>query len=122
MPTAELWFAASGLLVVVFGVPLMLRRVAPNGFYGLRVPATFKDEQVWYDANAASGRDLVVFGIAIMIAALVPPALGWRGELYQLAWGMTVALGMIVLTMVGWARANRMLRERKHTKGAQPVD
>lgn len=118
MPTAELWFAASGLLVIAFGVPLMLRRVPPNGFYGLRVPATFKDEKVWYDANAASGRDLVVFGIAIIVAALVPPALGWSGESYQLVLGMTVALGAIVLTMIGWARANRMLRERKAARGA----
>jgi uncharacterized membrane protein len=122
VPTAELWFAASGLLVIVFGIPLMLRRVPPNGFYGLRVPATFKDDQVWYDANAASGRDLVVFGIAIVIAALVPPALGWGGESYQLTWGMTVALGAIVLTMIGWARANRMLRERKAAKGPRPVN
>lgn len=118
MPTVELWFAASGLLVIAFGVPLMLRRVPPNGFYGLRVPATFKDEQVWYDANAASGRDLVLFGIAMMVTALIPPLLGWSGELYQLAWGMAVALGMIVLTMAGWARANRMLRERKAARGA----
>jgi uncharacterized membrane protein len=122
MPFVQIAFVASGLLVIVFGVPLWMRRVPPNGFYGLRVPATFKDEQVWYDANAASGRDLVVFGLAIIAAALVPPALGWSDESYQLAWGMTVALGAIVLTMIGWARANRMLRERKHPKDAPSVD
>ena len=63
VPMAELWFAASGLLMIVFGVPLILRRVPPNAFYGLRVPATFKDEQVWYDANGNGLQDLNEPGI-----------------------------------------------------------
>jgi len=117
MPAMELWLTLPGLLVIVFAIPLILRRVPPNGFYGLRVPATYRDEQVWYDANAASGRDLVVFGICSIAAALLPPALGWQGEPHHFAWGVAVAAGAIVLTMVGWARANRMLREKRVADG-----
>ena len=118
VPMAELWFAASGLLMIVFGVPLILRRVPPNAFYGLRVPATFKDEQVWYDANAASGRDLVVFGIALIVSAGAMSALGWTAESHRLAWAMVAALGAILLTLLGWSRANRLLRERQEKRGA----
>ena len=119
MPAAELWLTIPGVLVIVFAIPLILRRVPPNGFYGLRVPATYRDETVWYDANAASGRDLVLFGILSIVAALLPPVLGWRGEPHHFAWGVAVAVGAIVLTMVGWARANRMLRERRSNDDAR---
>ena len=47
-------FALTGLLLAGLAVPLMRRRVPPNGLYGLRVAATFADEEVWYEANARS--------------------------------------------------------------------
>jgi hypothetical protein len=53
----ELLFPVLGLLLVVLGWPMAARRVRPNRWYGLRVPATFADEQVWYDANAVAGRE-----------------------------------------------------------------
>ena len=73
--TQSLWFMILGAVTVVLAIPLLLRRIPPNPIYGLRLPATFKDEQVWYDANAACGRDLALFGAAItLLAALLPAA------------------------------------------------
>ena len=70
-------FPFAGLIFVGLGIPLALRKVGPNGKYGLRVPATFADESVWYDANAAVGRDLIVAGVIQFVAwaALA----GWPG-------------------------------------------
>lgn len=101
-----------GVLLIAIGVPMILRRVPPNPIYGLRVPATFKDEQVWYDANAASGRDCVVLGIVSVLFALVPPALGWNGESHLIGWAVVVSVGALAMAVVGWRRANRMLRAR----------
>lgn len=75
-------FVASGALLVALGLPLMRRRVLPNAWWGLRVPATLAAEEVWYEVNAASGRDIVWLGIAIIVAALVLPLLGISPEAY----------------------------------------
>jgi hypothetical protein len=48
-------FPVLGFLLVALGWPLATRRVRPNRWYGLRVPATFADTGVWYDANAIAG-------------------------------------------------------------------
>ena len=63
-------FVAVGLLFIGLAIPLIRRRVKPNQMYGLRVPATFANEWVWYEANAASGRDLLYGGLCQLAAAL----------------------------------------------------
>jgi hypothetical protein len=42
-----LMFPAVGLVLAALGCPLASRLVRPNRWYGLRIPATFGDEQVW---------------------------------------------------------------------------
>jgi SdpI/YfhL protein family len=69
----ELLFPLLGLLLVALGWPMAARRVRPNRWYGLRVPATFADEKVWYEANAVAGRDMMILGWAIVVVALVLP-------------------------------------------------
>ena len=111
------WIAGTGCVIIALAIPLLLRRVPPNHFYGLRIPATLQDEQVWYAANAASGRDMLVLGLLVLLMAVVRPWFAWRADTYLLGWSMAVAVGMIVLAFVGWARANRMLRERQREPG-----
>ena len=71
----ELLFPVLGLLLLALGWPMAARRVRPNRWYGLRVPATFADETVWYDANAVTGRDMMILGAAIVVVALALPRL-----------------------------------------------
>lgn len=107
-------FSAVGALFVGLALPLLRRRVPPNALYGLRVPATFADEWVWYEANAQSGRDLLVLGISEMILALmlaVVPGMGL--EKYALANVLYMFFGTLIFAGVGWRRANRLLKERK---------
>jgi len=105
-------FTLPGLILIVVSIPLLMRRVPPNPLYGLRVPATFKDERVWYDANAASARDMLVLGVAISLLAYVLPVFGVRDMMYAVAWVAVAVAGMITVGVLGWTRANRMLRER----------
>jgi uncharacterized membrane protein len=109
-----LLFPALGVLLAVLGWPLAVRRVRPNRWYGLRVPATFADERVWYDANAITGRDLVALGtgvaaVSIGLARLVdlPP------DLYTAICAGLLGVGSIILSVRGWVAANRLLRERR---------
>jgi uncharacterized membrane protein len=66
-------FPLVGLLLIALGYPMSARRVRPNRWYGLRVPATFADETVWYDANAVAGRDAMGLGALVTAIALVLP-------------------------------------------------
>jgi uncharacterized membrane protein len=44
--------------------------VAPNSWYGFRVPKTLGDPTVWYEANAYAGRSLLAAGIVIVVGSL----------------------------------------------------
>jgi uncharacterized membrane protein len=110
MQRHQVMFLTVGLLLVLLAVPLARRRVRPNRWYGLRLRSTFADEQVWYDANAASGRDMVIFGVAFILVALLVPVLpGVTDTTYT---GLLGA-GSIVLTVRGIRVANRLVRGRR---------
>jgi uncharacterized membrane protein len=69
---AGLILSASMLMNVLLGVPLALRRVAPNRKYGWRTPRTLSDEPSWYEANVVLGQGLIaagVLGLAFLVAA-----------------------------------------------------
>ena len=108
-------FSAVGLLLIGLAIPLIRRRVKPNGLYGLRVPATFADEWVWYEANARSGRDLAILG-AMQIAIAVSPLLLPIDELSHVLFNAAfLAAGSILFAIVGWHRANVLLESRRRS-------
>ena len=113
MNMVNLLLAGLSVMLVLVSIPLLLRRIPPNAFYGLRVPATYADEWVWYEANALTGRDMVALGVLLTVLALVLPVLGLEGGTPPLVWAAVAAVGSLVMTMVGWGRANRLLRERR---------
>jgi len=114
----NLWLPAvalgSSLILIAMAIPLIRRRVPPNAAYGLRVPATFADEWVWYEANARSGRDLLALGVVSMALALAIPILGFSIAAY-LAWAAVLFAGAIATCVLGWLRANRLLKEKRQT-------
>lgn len=115
----QLLFPLIGLLLVALGWPMAARRVGPNRWYGLRVPATFADEQVWYDANAVAGRDMMVLGAAIALVALVLSQVpGLPMGVYSGICTGILLVGSGVMTARGWRLANRLLRERRGDSGA----
>lgn len=109
----HLILSGGSLMMAALGIPMILRRVPPNPVYGLRVPATYADEAVWYEANAHSGRDLILLSVLLSVFALVLPRLPMSRETGVVSWCLVAAVGVIVLAMVGWRRANRLLRERR---------
>lgn len=67
-----LWvFTISGAVLAGISVPLILKKVGPNPWYGFRVPATLGDPEVWYPVNAYSARRLFLVGISGALSAVV---------------------------------------------------
>ncbi len=107
-------FTAVGLLLVGLAIPLIQRRVKPNGIYGLRIDATFADEWVWYEANARTGHDFVKMGVIQVALALLLPLLPlMTEEAYVFTNAGVLVSGVLLVALVGWKRANRLLEERR---------
>jgi uncharacterized membrane protein len=60
-----------GFLFIGMGIPLILEKVPPNRWYGLRVAKTLSSERIWYPANRVAGYDLLLVGIAIATNAVI---------------------------------------------------
>ena len=103
--------ALTGALFVALAIPLMRRKIPPNGLYGLRINATFANDRVWYEANAASGRDLALLGVLLLSLAVALPLAGLSQDVYLLGWSAVAVIGALVMCVLGVRRANRMLRE-----------
>jgi uncharacterized membrane protein len=109
-----LLFVAVGLLLIGLAIPLMRRLVRPNRLYGLRVPATFADDWVWYEANARTGRDLFCVGLfQITMAILLAVVPGVTDPLNVGINAAILFVGAIVMAAAGWKRANRLLDQRR---------
>jgi uncharacterized membrane protein len=95
----------SAVLLVLLAIPLWLRRVPPNRFYGVRTRATLSDEARWYDVNARSGFDLFLAGVVLLVGITVIGSVGarWPAELRDLG----AALLLVVLLAVVSVRAMR---------------
>jgi len=98
---------ALGPVLIVVSIPLILRWIPPNRFFGLRVPSTMSSDSVWYDANALIGRHSLALGIVMIALEFVLP----RTMLVPLL-GTIGTIGFVAMIVVDWRTANRWQRER----------
>jgi hypothetical protein len=63
-------YVCSGIVLAALAVPLMPRRVGPNPLYGFRVEKTLRHPDIWYAANAYSGRQLFWIGVGTVVVAV----------------------------------------------------
>jgi hypothetical protein len=99
---------AIGIVLVLTSIPLLLRWVPPNRFFGFRVPATLRDESVWYDANALCARHMLALGLVLVGLEFVVP------DSLRVSVLRAVAIaGFVVIIVADWRTANRWARERR---------
>jgi len=60
-----------GVVFVGISIPLILEKIPPNHWYGIRVRKTLANKGIWYKANKYSGRDFCVIGFMLVLAALM---------------------------------------------------
>lgn len=93
-------FVGTGLLLIGLAIPMMLRRVKPNHWYGFRTRKTLSDERVWYASNAYGGKWLLILGIVHTVASFVlyfVPALQNNLVAYTSAVGVIFLIGFTVV-------------------------
>ncbi len=55
-----------GILCIAISIPLIKRKIKINNWYGVRLPQTMKNEEIWYEVNEKSGKHLFAFGAIII--------------------------------------------------------
>ena len=78
------------LLVALLSVPLILRRVPRNAFYGFRTRKTLSSDAIWYPANVFAGQ-------ALVLASVAAAGLVWLVPAEAPEWMPTVVLVVAVL-------------------------
>jgi uncharacterized membrane protein len=99
---------AIGPLLVVLSIPLILRWVPQNRFFGLRIPPTCGNRSVWYDANALHGRHLLLLGLLMVTLEFLLPRSMLMPVLATIGW-----IGFVGIVAADWRTANRWRRQRE---------
>src|SRR6516165_8400041 len=73
-------FIAFPVLTFALGIPLILRVVPPNRFYGFRTPTSYSSADAWYQINFATGLALVVAGIVAGLLVLLLSQFAFKPE------------------------------------------
>ena len=102
-----------GPILIVLSIPLILRWVPRNPIYGFRIPATCRNESVWYDANALSGRHLFMLGVALIVLDYMLPLTPWSRSAQRDIFKWVSIGGLVVMVAADWRTANRWSRERQ---------
>lgn len=90
-------FTGTGILLALFSLPMIARKIKPNPFYGYRVRKTLENPEIWYDANEYSGRQLFVAGVLIAVSSMVLPFLpGMSLSLYSGLGGLINLIFLII--------------------------
>ena len=63
-------FTFIGVVFVILGIPLFLKKVKPNWFYGFRTPTTVKNKDLWFKVNKQVGREFIIAGIIVIIGSI----------------------------------------------------
>lgn len=82
---------AASTLVLALSVPLILNRVEPNGTYGFRTAETLARPELWYAANAFSGKASALAAIVSIVLLLIRPA--------SCTWGRWADIGAFVVPL-----------------------
>jgi hypothetical protein len=59
----------TGLMMIAFSIPLVLRKVPMNRAYGIRTRKAFASESNWYAVNAYGGRLFLGLGLFFVVFA-----------------------------------------------------
>ena len=63
----------TALLLIGLAMPMLLKKVPRNSFYGFRTGYTVSSDEVWYRANQIAGIALAAVGLFWLLLVFVPP-------------------------------------------------
>jgi hypothetical protein len=58
------------LFICGLNVPLILRKIPMNRFYGVRFAQSFRSEHAWYEINESGGKYFLIWSLPILFVAI----------------------------------------------------
>jgi hypothetical protein len=99
-----------GLLTAAFAIPLVLRKVPRNRYYGIRLPKAFESDRYWYEINAYGGKIFLVYGLLLTVFGITSQGLAPSPtSIWMAVFIVGPLLVMFPLLMLINAYAKRML-------------
>ena len=65
-----LMYCSAGILLAILSIPLMRRKIPPNGLYGFRTQKTMDNPELWYMVNQYSAKRMFWTAVAFLVTAL----------------------------------------------------
>lgn len=66
-----IWLSVASLVLMALAVPLLLQKVKPNRWYGVRTARTRNDDGLWYRANRLYGIAMLTAGVAFFVLSAI---------------------------------------------------
>jgi len=110
MLTLVMLFIIYGCLLIGLSLPLILRWVRPNRWYGFRVRRTIEDPELWYAVNAYAAWWLLGAGVVTILVA----TLGFRLmnlEFYAGIVGSVAMAGVLLSFVQGWRSLEHLSKD-----------
>jgi len=106
-------FLATGSVLIALSIPLILKRIPPNQWYGFRVPATWDDPKIWHLVNVyAAWRTLWLGVVQILVSIALYVAPGMAVSVYGFIVVAVVAFGLIIILVQGFGYIGRLTNEK----------
>jgi uncharacterized membrane protein len=98
-----------GLLIVAVAIPLILRKVPMNPWYGVRFASSYKSDWLWYEINEYGGKLLAAMGLIWSAYGVA----GFWAESMNYVWGTSgLALGLSgVLALLCHQKGKKLERQ-----------
>lgn len=105
-----IWLGIVSLILMAIAIPLVLQKVKPNRWYGVRISRTLNDDGLWYRANRLYGMAMLTAGGAFFLLSVI---LGnWRpGEDNQKISLVLFMLEVLIPVFFAQVRARTLVRK-----------
>ncbi|MDA0748402.1 MAG: SdpI family protein [bacterium] len=90
---------AIGLLFIGLAIPLIQRKIPPNGFYGFRTQKTLASTEAWYNGNQYSGKTFLVAGAVVFLSGIVFLILQLSGVALPINLALNIHLGLLLFSV-----------------------
>jgi hypothetical protein len=122
--SAEMWrmlpaFWVLGLLAIGFGLPLWLRRVKANPYYGVTIGDAGERDDIWYPVNALLGRDLVFLGVRLLAIMTWLATIDWRRPQHFLIVSGSLLIAEAMLFAARWSRLGKAVQRLQDDEKVQ---
>lgn len=97
-------FLVASVLMCLIAVPMALRKVRRNPWYGFRTPATLRKPELWYAVNATAGRGMFLTGLISLAGTLILGAMIADVDLYALLMAALLVGGMMLTLVYTWRK------------------